>query len=338
MWLCQKFLTRFLYFRLQLAFYSLHAMTSTEHTHQETRNIVNVFRGIHLGEATDVTAPASNEVYFRLNVTDMGAKVDLDAWQKMRNLQDLAVEYMGTDFGRSTKEVIAARLYANTGTKPPQTRWERPIDYSNIEAFVIGSGEEKKYVLGLIDAGAENFVSNELISELGILRSPLKANEIPELMTPSNQCVRPESRVQLAFSLAHSSVHCSESFFVVGRRDLPKDMILGSKLVLEDGRLWMHFEARELSPLLRAVKRGDENLAKLLLETGKLDVDPKDNDGRTPLWWAAGYGSEAVVKLLLETGKADVDSKDNDGRTPLSWAARHGRKAVVKLLQSFIDT
>jgi ankyrin repeat protein len=33
-------------------------------------------------------------------------------------------------------------------------------------------------------------------------------------------------------------------------------------------------------------------------------------------------GNEAVVKLLLDTGKAQVDSKDEKGQTPLSWAVR----------------
>jgi ankyrin repeat protein len=37
------------------------------------------------------------------------------------------------------------------------------------------------------------------------------------------------------------------------------------------------------------------------------------------------------VKLLLEKA-ADVDFKDDDGRTPLSWAARNGHEAVVKLI------
>jgi ankyrin repeat protein len=41
-----------------------------------------------------------------------------------------------------------------------------------------------------------------------------------------------------------------------------------------------------------------------------------------------------VVKLLLESGKVDVDAKDKQDWTPLSWAARHGHEAVVKLLKS----
>ena len=70
----------------------------------------------------------------------------------------------------------------------------------------------------------------------------------------------------------------------------------------------------------------------MLLETGKVNVDSKDNDSWTPLWWAAGNGHEAVVKMLLDTGNVDVDSKDNDGRTPLLWAAKNGHEAVVKML------
>jgi len=40
------------------------------------------------------------------------------------------------------------------------------------------------------------------------------------------------------------------------------------------------------------------------------------------------------VKLLLDTGKVEVDSKDIYGQTPLSWAAQYGHEAVVKLLQT----
>jgi ankyrin repeat protein len=43
----------------------------------------------------------------------------------------------------------------------------------------------------------------------------------------------------------------------------------------------------------------------------------------------------AVVKLLLETGKADVDLKDKDRQTPLSRAAQNGHEAVAMLLQSY---
>ncbi|KAN0068626.1 hypothetical protein V8E54_013350 [Elaphomyces granulatus] len=65
----------------------------------------------------------------------------------------------------------------------------------------------------------------------------------------------------------------------------------------------------------------------------RVEIDIKDNYGQTPLSWAATNGNEAVVKLLLETGKVEVDSQDKTGgRTPLLWAAINGHVAVVKLL------
>ena len=42
-----------------------------------------------------------------------------------------------------------------------------------------------------------------------------------------------------------------------------------------------------------------------------------------------------MVKLLLETGKADVEWKDKNDWTPLSYATKGGHEAVVELLQSF---
>jgi ankyrin repeat protein len=48
---------------------------------------------------------------------------------------------------------------------------------------------------------------------------------------------------------------------------------------------------------------------------------------------AAENGYQAAVKLLLETGKADVEARDKFGQTPLSCAAENGYKAVVKRLQ-----
>jgi ankyrin repeat protein len=48
-------------------------------------------------------------------------------------------------------------------------------------------------------------------------------------------------------------------------------------------------------------------------------------------------GQEIIVKLLLETGEVDIDSKDNGGQTSLSWAARNGYEAVVKLICKHVN-
>jgi hypothetical protein len=86
------------------------------------------------------------------------------------------------------------------------------------------------------------------------------------------------------------------------------------------------------TPLYQAAGNGHEAVAKLLLATGKVDADSEKMFGQTPLSQAAGSGHEAVVKLLLATGKVDADSKDDGGQTPLLRAAWNGHEAVVKLL------
>ena len=88
------------------------------------------------------------------------------------------------------------------------------------------------------------------------------------------------------------------------------------------------------TPLSWAALEGQASVMQQLLETGTVETDSKDSDGRTPLSFAAEGGHEAVVQLLL-TKKVDADSKatgGNIGRTPLSFAAEGGHEAVVRLL------
>ncbi|OGE49580.1 hypothetical protein PENARI_c020G07591 [Penicillium arizonense] len=64
----------------------------------------------------------------------------------------------------------------------------------------------------------------------------------------------------------------------------------------------------------------------------RVEINAEDQEGRTPLSWAAENGRELVVKLLLDRG-ARLETKDNVFcQTPLSLAAQNGHNLVVKLL------
>ena len=107
------------------------------------------------------------------------------------------------------------------------------------------------------------------------------------------------------------------------------------RLLLAPGGVDVDSKDNELNqtPLWRAINNGNVAVVKLLLETGEVDVNLKDIEfNQTPLSWAARIGDEAVVKLLLETDKVEINSKDSIGQTPLSSAASNGHEAVVRLL------
>jgi ankyrin repeat protein len=92
------------------------------------------------------------------------------------------------------------------------------------------------------------------------------------------------------------------------------------------------------TPLHWAAFNGRKDMAELLL-ANKADVDSKDNNGQTPLHYAASFRSFGLrfsrvqlVELLL-ANKANVDSRDNNGYTPLRAAAVRGHKDVEALLR-----
>lgn len=80
-----------------------------------------------------------------------------------------------------------------------------------------------------------------------------------------------------------------------------------------------------------AAKAGDLEKVKALLKDHPDLVFNKDNDGRSPLHWAASHGHKNVVELLLAK-KAGVNATDKNGATPLLAAATGCHKDVVELL------
>ena len=70
-------------------------------------------------------------------------------------------------------------------------------------------------------------------------------------------------------------------------------------------------------------------MAKILLRRGDVNPHLSDEDGRTPLSYAAGSGHEGIVKILLRCGGVNPNSLG--GMTPLSYAARPKREGLAKI-------
>ncbi|KAF2582484.1 hypothetical protein F2Q68_00000699, partial [Brassica cretica] len=81
--------------------------------------------------------------------------------------------------------------------------------------------------------------------------------------------------------------------------------------------------------------RGAVQVAELLLQEGAR-VDATDMYGYQPTHVAAQYGQTAFLCHVISKWNADPDVPDNDGRSPLHWAAYKGFADSIRLLL-FLD-
>ncbi|AFZ10868.1 Ankyrin (plasmid) [Oscillatoria nigro-viridis PCC 7112] len=75
---------------------------------------------------------------------------------------------------------------------------------------------------------------------------------------------------------------------------------------------------------------GDIDTVRLHLDQG-IDVNIRDEFGKTPLYWAADRGKKNVVEMLIANG-ADVNIKNKYEQTPLNAAAIRGAKTITEIL------
>jgi ankyrin repeat protein len=99
------------------------------------------------------------------------------------------------------------------------------------------------------------------------------------------------------------------------------------KLRLESGANVNAQDKNGKTALHVAVQRREEKIFQLLLECGA-NVDTQDKNGKTALHFAVERRQEKFVQLLLECG-ANVDAQDKDGKTVLNFAVEKGCSLIV---------
>jgi len=85
------------------------------------------------------------------------------------------------------------------------------------------------------------------------------------------------------------------------------------------------------TPLKRLIEGHKSDAAKLIIDSGKVDINAKDRDGRTPLLLASVNAEKEIVDALLAKG-ADIKAKDKDGRTALHAAIQMTQTEIATVL------
>ncbi|KAL7944061.1 WD40-repeat-containing domain protein [Trichoderma barbatum] len=80
-----------------------------------------------------------------------------------------------------------------------------------------------------------------------------------------------------------------------------------------------------------AIEKNHVEMVKLLLDDN-IDMEAPDDDNWNPLIAASREGQVDIVRLLLDTGKLDIDLEGKDGYTALRWAFQMRHENATHLL------
>ncbi|KAG4219193.1 hypothetical protein PC116_g32327, partial [Phytophthora cactorum] len=84
--------------------------------------------------------------------------------------------------------------------------------------------------------------------------------------------------------------------------------------------------------IMQIARVGDIVAMEKLFESSEFDATYTDDEGITPLHWAAINNQYAMCKFLIEKG-ADINKKGGESiATPLQWAAQRSNYYTVNLL------
>lgn len=187
---------------------------------------------------------------------------------------------------------------------------------------------------------------NEEVMELLIAHG---ADVRRELLRPSTRCSKRCSH-QTPFMMAADRGHAG-ALATLLRHGVPVDAPLArcnSPLSLAAGngnlaavRVLLQAGAdvnavrRGGTPLIRAILAGRVEVARVLLDEGRVDGTlPADHRGHTPVFAAVGRNNPDMILLLLSRYPDELERRDSIGRTPLALAAWEARIDAMQCLLS----
>jgi ankyrin repeat protein len=109
------------------------------------------------------------------------------------------------------------------------------------------------------------------------------------------------------------------------------DSISTVQALVENGAMVNVVDQEGLTPLHAAVRHGNLEIVKYLLDNGAVINVKEGHYGANEMHVAAATGQKDIAALLIKNG-IDLSAKDNDGKTPLYYATYHGFDGISSIL------
>lgn len=90
------------------------------------------------------------------------------------------------------------------------------------------------------------------------------------------------------------------------------------------------------TPLMRAVQQQRPAVVRVLLDSKRLALDARNENGRTALHVAAAAGFDEIASMLVGRG-ANIRIRDRAGNTPAALALAEGHARVAKLINGAVQ-
>lgn len=103
-----------------------------------------------------------------------------------------------------------------------------------------------------------------------------------------------------------------------------------AKLLIESGSD-INGNSKMGTPLMAAIVKGNNEIVTLLIEK-KANLNTADANGTTALIYAVQFQNSIALQLLIEN-KVDKTHKDNDGKTAFEHAVFAGNETIINLLK-----
>ncbi|KAG2445106.1 hypothetical protein HYH02_008973 [Chlamydomonas schloesseri] len=289
------------------------------------------------------------------NVEAIQALVECGADVNITNSRGSTPLHFGASAKKNTLAACQALLDAGADTENVDMMGRQPYEMAEVE--------EVRQLLGGPDARIFEFASKGDAAGLRQLLEEGKAKDEPVSLrvvdsdgnTPLNLAITAESLGTVQVILEHdpsmvnypdmsgsTPLHTAVEAgntdvlkYLLSRQPPPEMNVQNMHNSEYAQGSWLYggetLEPFDKTPLHTAVEAGDAELVRLLLDTGRCNVNLLDFDKAAPLHLALEAGDDELVELLLRAG-ADPDLHNPDFKSPLHLAASRGKIAILKLL------